>query len=284
MYLMEKIKEAVNKARSERYMTSVDEEQGAIVKNSDSFQIGISQKTNFDNHRSNDSLVYPIQYEESITHHVDAEILKEKRIITKNDKTPAGKAYNLLRTKVLQKLEENGWNSFAVVSANGGEGKTLTAINLAISIARDIKHTALLADFDLINPGVHRHFDYFPEYAFEDYLLSDIGLNKILMNPGIEGLLVLPGKGEVNNSAETLASPSVQHLANELKNYYQSRVIIYDLPPLLETDDALCFSSCYDAVLIVIEDGKTTEDDLVRMSEVLGNKPVLGTILNKSPL
>lgn len=279
---MERIKEALNKARIERRNSShQDESNDFVVDRVDGFYIGNHRdKTVFD--QPSQSLLYPIQYLKSISHPVDAGFLKEKRIIIENDQSSAARAYSLLRTKVLQKLEENNWNSLAVVSANKSEGKTLTAINLAISIARDIKYTALLADFDLLKPSIHQYFDYSPEYALEDYLLNHISLDKILMNPGIEGLLVLPGKHEIKNSAETLASPIIANLVTDLKHYYKSRIIIFDLPPLLEVDDALSFSSCYDAVLLVIEDGKTTEDDLKRLSELLDSKPVLGTVLNKS--
>ena len=68
-----------------------------------------------------------------------------------------------------------------------------------------------------------------------------------------------------------------------MKEYYSSRIVIYDLPPLLEADDALSFSSSFDAVLIVVEDGVTTKNDLIRIQQILGDIPVLGTVLNKIP-
>lgn len=279
---MERLKEALNKARIERNNPmSRGGYSDFLGDNTDGFNIGSRHEQGL-YEQVKRPLLYPIQYHESVLHQVNTKFLKKQRIITENDNSAVARAYNLLRTKVLQKLERNNWNSIAVVSANRGEGKTLTAINLAISIARDIKYTALLADFDLLNPSIHKCFDYFPEYALEDYLWNHIGLNKILMNPDIESLLILPGKHEIKNSAETLASPIVENLVSDLNNYYQSRIVIYDLPPLLEADDALSFSSCYDAVILVVEDGKTTADDLNRLSELLANKPVLGTVLNKS--
>ena len=285
---MERIKEALNKARSERYTlglnsnTIINENNPSIQKYSDS-RLDSNKEPGDNHHRLNSDFNSPIKYNESTSHHASQEYLKKKRIIVENDKSPAGKAFNLLRTKILQKLNENNWNSFAVVSANSGEGKTLTAINLAISIARDVNYTALLADFDMINPAIHTYFDYYPEYSLVDYLQHNIALNKVLMNPGIDGLLLLPGSNEIFNSAETLASPVITNLTMDLKAFYQSRIVIYDLPPLLETDDALAFSSCFDAVLIVVEDGKTTANDIKKIEGILGNKPVLGTVLNKIP-
>ena len=115
---MERIKEALNKARIERRNSSHQGESNDFVADSvDGFYIGAHRdKTVFD--QSSQSLLYPIQYLKSISHPVDAGFLKEKRIITENDQSSAARAYSLLRTKVLQKLEENNWNSLAVVSAN----------------------------------------------------------------------------------------------------------------------------------------------------------------------
>jgi Mrp family chromosome partitioning ATPase len=71
-------------------------------------------------------------------------------------------------------------------------------------------------------------------------------------------------------------------LVNELKNRYPSRLIIFDLPPLLSTDDALAFSPYVDSVLLVIEEGKTSKEDLLKVKGILENTNIIGTVLNKS--
>lgn len=190
-------------------------------------------------------------------------------------------AYNMLRTQVLQRLQEHNWNSLAVVSANRGEGKTLTAINLAISMAREVDKTVLLVDLDLRTPSVAGYFDYSPDQGVVDYLLHDVPLEKILINPGIERLVVLPGKGSVDHSAELLASAKMAQLVDELKNRYPSRIVLFDLPPLLSAADALAFAPYVEAALLVVADGETTKNDVKDALQLLKVTNVLGTVLNR---
>ena len=104
----------------------------------------------------------------------------------------------------------------------------------------------------------------------------------MLFNPGIERLVVLPAGRPTPNSSELLSSPKMAALVNELKSRYPSRIIVFDLPPMLSTDDALAFSPYVDAALLVVEDGGTTKDELVRAVEMLGDTALLGTVLNKA--
>ena len=97
-------------------------------------------------------------------------------------------AYRMLRTRVLQTLRENNWTSVAVTGPASGCGKTLTAINLAISLAMEVTHTVLLVDLDLRKPSIHEYFGYQPETGLSDYLLNDTPINQIMFSPNIERL------------------------------------------------------------------------------------------------
>jgi capsular exopolysaccharide synthesis family protein len=174
------------------------------------------------------------------------------------------------------------WNALAVTSGGPGQGKTLTAINLAISLSREIHHTVLLVDFDLRRPSIHRYLGLHPNHGIADYLIHDVPLNEILLNPGMDRLVVLPGKDAVFNSSEMLAAPRTAKLVEELKSRYPSRVIIFDLPPVLMVDDALAFSPFVDAVLLVVEENKATKEEIVRAAQMLSGTNVIGTVLNKS--
>lgn len=191
-------------------------------------------------------------------------------------------AYRLLRTNVLQRMREKNWTTLGVTSPSIKSGKSLTAINLAISIALEVNQTVLLVDLDLRNPSVHQYFGYQPEQGLSDYIHSQCNLNEILINPSVERLVVLPGRESILNSSETLSAPRMVQLFSELKNRYQDRVIIFDLPPLLSSDDALVFSPYVDTFLMVIEDNKTQVNDLARAKDMLKQSNVLGTVLNKS--
>lgn len=193
-------------------------------------------------------------------------------------------AYRMLRTRVLQTMRANNWNTLAVTGPASGCGKTLTAINLAISLAMEITNTVLLVDLDLRKPSIHKYFGYEPDLGLSDYLTGDATLPDILVSPGIARLVVLPGREGLINSSEMLRSPKMVNLVNELKYRYPERIIIFDLPPILAADDALSFAPYTDAMLMVAENGGTQRDDLQKAIEILRDAPLIGTVLNKAPI
>ncbi|MBL8225050.1 MAG: CpsD/CapB family tyrosine-protein kinase [Chromatiales bacterium] len=213
---------------------------------------------------------------------VPQETLLASRLIAAVPGHKNREAYRMLRTRVLQTLRNNGWNSVAVTGPASGCGKTLTAINLAISLAAEVSSTVLLVDLDLRSPSVHRYFSYEPEQGLSDYLKTEMPLHQILFSPGIERLVVLPGREAVVNSAETLRSPRMVALVNELKSRYPDRIVVFDLPPILAADDALSFAPYTDSVLMVAEAGNTRKEDLQKAYDLLKGTPLLGTVLNRS--
>ena len=116
-----------------------------------------------------------------------------------------------------------------------------------------------------------------------DYLLDHQPLEDLLVHPGIGHFVLLPGGRAVSNSTEILTSPKMLALVEELKHRYPSRIVIFDLPPLLYTADVLAFAPYTDALLLVVEEGKTTAEEVQRaLSLVKNSRPVLGTVLNKA--
>jgi len=190
-------------------------------------------------------------------------------------------AYKMLRTQLLQRMRSHDWSTLAVTSPASGEGKSLTAVNLAISIAKELNHTALLVDLDLHCPSIARYFGVKPELGLSDYLFDDILLSDVMFTPGIERLAVLPGGKPLIDSSELLSSPIMVNLARELKGRYPGRIVIYDMPPLLAADDMLTFSPNVDAALLVVDEGKTRKTELKRAMELLEVMNVAGTVLNR---
>lgn len=211
----------------------------------------------------------------------DPVLLEKNRIIAKREGDAVSNAFKMLRTQVLQSLRKNNCQTIGIISPGSGNGRTLTAINLAISIARDINHTALLVDLDMYNPSVAKYFGYETELGILDYFTDGITLDKLLFNPDIERLVVLPGKENCLYSSEMLSSRHMANLVAELKRRYPERIVLFDLPPLLKYDDALAFIPHIDAVLLVVEDGKTERQDLERTLDLLGETKVIGVTLNK---
>ncbi len=225
--------------------------------------------------------LHEMRYSQTRTVHCNAKTLLNNRVLCDLQPEKVISCYNLLRTQVLQTMRNRGWNSLAIVSPNDGEGKTLTAVNLAIAIAKEVNQTVLLADYDLQNPQIDRYFGFEVERGISDYIQFGTPINEILVNPGTERLVILPGKGSMANSSETLLSPRMVQLTEEIKSRYPSRIIIFDLPPILSKDDAVAFSPYVDAFLLVFEEGRTTREDILYTSALIKDKPVIGTLLNK---
>ena len=261
---MERIKQALEKARQERQQAG----PGAIA----------SRKQH-----TTASVPVNITYTHTRTVDVSNEFLDDKRVIAGMDADVYTNAYKILRTQILKRLRDNSWNSLAVTSPRNDEGKTLTAINLAISLSMEVKHTVLLVDANLHHPGIHTYFGFEPEPGLSDYLTSDTSISDMLVHPEkIPGLVILPAGKAITNSSEMLNSPKMSRLVEEVKNRYHSRIIVFDLPPLITTSDALAFSPHVDAVLLVLEERKTQSQDAIRAVELLETTNLIGTVLNKS--
>ena len=213
---------------------------------------------------------------------LNPEILKQRRIVSLQDDSPESEAFKMLRTKVFKLLRDNDWTSFAITAPTPGVGKTTVAVNLAIAMALDLNQSILLVDLDLKSPKVHWSLGLENESGLGDYFLFDKPLADILINPGIERLTILPGKGRINGSSEFLSSPRMKSLLNDIGGRNQSRIVIFDLPPVLATDDVLATTEYYDAVLLVVEEGRTTPEELNKTLKLLSGIKLLGTVLNKS--
>ena len=222
------------------------------------------------------------RYQFTEIHQVDQAWFKSNRLLGPGADQDTIHAYKLLHTQILKTMYQNNWNSIGIIGARSGQGATLTAINLAISIALEHSRTVLLADFNLRQPSIHTYFNYCPEFGIGDYLNDKADVLDMLFTPGIDSLVVLPGRERIIHSSEFLTTPRMSNLVQEMKGRYAQRIIIFDLPPILETDDAVAFMDQYDAGLLIIEEGVTRKSDMRRISELLGDKPILGAVLNNA--
>lgn len=209
--------------------------------------------------------------------------LRERRVLAAYEEGPLRNAYRTLRTQVMHRLRENGWKLLGVTSPGKQEGKTLTAINLAISVAMDVTETVLLVEADLRDPSLHQVFGLEDSAGLADYLLDGVPVQDLLVHPGIDRLTLLPAGRRIPNSSEALTSPRMLALIEDLKARYPSRVIILDLPSVLGDADVLALCPHIDATLLVVEEGRTTVQDVERALELLkGATPIIGTVLNKA--
>jgi non-specific protein-tyrosine kinase len=189
----------------------------------------------------------------------------------------------------MNQLNELGGNSILITSSNPYEGKTFTAINLGVSISQELDRSVLLVDADLRKPTkYHKDFavDFFGTDMTEglsNYLLGQAELPDLLINPGIERLVLLPGGRPLPNSAELLGSPRMVTLVNDIKSRYSDdRIIIIDSSAILSCADPLVLSRYVDGILFVVEHEKTTTAQLGKAMELLKDKPLFGIVVNKS--
>jgi protein-tyrosine kinase len=224
----------------------------------------------------------PIVYTATKTMTLPDHVVREQRLITGFDEGQFVDAYRVLRAQVLQQYRQRGWNVVGVSSPTDQEGKTLTAVNLSLSLAMDLAHTVLLVDTDMHRPTVHRFFGMGPCPGLSEYLLDNAPLAPLLIHPGIGRFVFLPGGRAIKNSAEALASPRMTGLVHELKHRYPARLVMLDLPPLLSRADSVGFLPQLDALLLVVEEGRTTSAEVEHAMDVLkGTVPILGGVLNK---
>lgn len=223
-----------------------------------------------------------IEYTQTRSLRPRAEVLAGQRVIAGLDGDRRAESYRQLRTQVLHRLRENHWRTFAVTSPNSHAGKTLTALNLAISLSMEVNQTVLLVDLDLRNPTVLQKLGIEAQYGLLDYLDSKVELKDVLINPGFERLVILPHLPGADQRSELLTSPQMHTLLHDIVNRYESRIIIFDLPAVLDDDDALLFAPFADALLMVVEDGVSKRSDIERALRLLRDKPLLGTVLNKA--
>ncbi|PKO80524.1 MAG: chromosome partitioning ATPase [Betaproteobacteria bacterium HGW-Betaproteobacteria-13] len=177
---------------------------------------------------------------------------------------------------------ENG-SLIMVTSAMPGEGKSFTAINLAISMAMELDYTVLLVDADVSRPSVLNRLGLPPERGLMDVLSGEVSdLGDVLLRTNIEKLSILPAGMPHPRATEMLASESMNRLLEQIANRYADRIIVFDSPPLLVTTEARVLATHMGQVVIVVEAGRTTHATVKQALATIENCPVKLMVLNKS--
>lgn len=222
-----------------------------------------------------------IQYQKTPVVRLDEKHLEQHRIVAHQKSHQASWAFDVLRTQVLQQMEEKGWRTLAITSPTVESGKTMTAINLAISIAQQPDRTALLVDFDFRRPRVAASLGLHQNLSLNEVLEGKADVAAALVNPGMERLVVLPTHRPIAKAAEVLSSTKVNHLIADLRDRYQDRTVIFDLPPMLVADDVMAVLPHMDCVLLVIANGASSEKEIEECMMRLSKSNLLGVVLNK---
>jgi len=213
----------------------------------------------------------------------DEKCLETYRIVSALQDAPERFAYKVLRTRVSQRLRSSQFNMIGITGAGQGEGKTLTAINLAFSLAQDVNYQVILADLDLRRPSIHEYLGLAPKYDLTNLLNGSSRLQDVLVCPNVNRLAVLTNQTiHRGDSSEILSSPEMASIVDQLKSLGQKTITIVDLPPVLASDDVIAFAPLLDTLLLVVGQGRCRRDELKETQELLRDSELLGVVLNGS--
>ncbi|WP_213254947.1 CpsD/CapB family tyrosine-protein kinase [Bradyrhizobium sp. sBnM-33] len=213
---------------------------------------------------------------------LSADHLEANRIVAYGTSSPNGRYYDMLRTQVLQEMDKKSWQFLAVTSPTSGCGKTVTACNLALSISRLPERSVLLVDLDLHRPAVANYLGMEGNGGVLNVLEGRTPLSSAVLQAriGPNSLLVLPGSVS-SNSSEWMASQTMGALLQTIKRDFRSRIVIFDLPPMLLGDDVISILPRLDATLLVAGVGSTSISDIKECQKHLQGSRVVRVVVNK---
>lgn len=211
--------------------------------------------------------------------------LEGHRIIAYDIADPRSKAFDMLRTQVLRTMDLKGWQLLAITSPKPGCGKTVTAVNLALSIARQPERSVLLVDLDLQRPHVATCLGIKPENGVLGVLEGQARFSDALVEARIrsEKLAVLPCEGSTLRSSALMASRSMSSLLQDIKREFKGWTVILDLAPMLTSDDVITILPQVDCALFVVAAGVSTVPDIKECNKHLDTTPVVRVVFNKAP-
>jgi capsular exopolysaccharide synthesis family protein len=209
--------------------------------------------------------------------------LEQTRIIAHGVGTHNGRYYDMLRTQVLQEMDKNNWQFLAVTSPTMACGKSVTACNLSMSIARLPERSVLLVDMDMRKPMVADYLGLESDSGIVSILQERCSLGSALIEASIgpSKLLVLPGEVAATTSSEWMASQTMGTMLQTIKRDFRSRIVIFDLPPMLVGDDVLSILPRMDAVLLVAGVGTTSVAEIKECQKHLRQSSVIRVVVNK---
>lgn len=212
-------------------------------------------------------------------------INSDNRLLTtiKEPHSAVSEQYRKLKSALVRLTNEDRFrNLLMVTSAIAGEGKSLTAANLAISMAQEYDLTVLLIDADLRRPSIHSYLGFEQTIGLSDCLQDDVNIGDAIVKTEIDKLSVISAGREVAKPLELFASKKMQDLMAEIKHRYKDRYVIIDTPPLLPFAETRSLAHIVDGVVFVIHEGVTPQESVAEAKEILKGCPVLGVVLNDS--
>lgn len=212
--------------------------------------------------------------------HLDSARLRDNRIVAFAGGHDAV-SFDVMRTKVIQQMRANGWRRLAITSPTASCGKSTIALNLAFSLARQPELRTILLDLDLRRPSLAATLGISGAGSFSQVLQGGSSFTDAGLRYG-DGLAIATNAGSVRNPAELLHGSSVPTALATIEATYAPDLMLFDMPPMLVSDDAMVFMGQVDAVLLVAAADNTTIKEIDGCERELASQTnVMGVVLNK---
>lgn len=174
-------------------------------------------------------------------------------------------------------------NIIMVTSARPSEGKTFTAVNLALSIAAEKDKRVLLVDADVLKPNTLRTLGLKERSGLMEYLLGDVKeIGEVMFRSNIDKLRIIPAGRSHHLSTELLASQAMHDLITEFSTRYADRVVIIDTPPIIGINESAVLANFAGQAVVVVEEGRSKLSDIQKAVERLNPDMAIGFVVNKS--
>jgi Mrp family chromosome partitioning ATPase len=207
-------------------------------------------------------------------------LLARNHIVTLEDVDPAHSHFDILRTKILRAMQKNGWTSLGITSPTSGCGKTTMALNLAFSLAHQPDVRTVLVELDLRRPSMAKLVGLRAPQSMASVLQGTRTVPESFARYG-DNLALGTNAQAVRDSAELLMNARTAEGVAAIKRAFLPDVIIYDLPPMLMSDDVMAFLPQLDCVLLVAGAEKSRLDEVDKCEKDLADQTnVLGVVLN----
>jgi protein-tyrosine kinase len=194
----------------------------------------------------------------------------------------AEEQFRKLRTQIFLQ-SPNPPHSILVTSAAPQEGKTLVAVNLAISISQEIQKRVILIDGDLRKPSISlgRHPD---SKGLSNYLSNQTPLSEILLNSEAENLQIIPSGPSSRRSSELIGSKAMWELLRTLRELGDDTYVIIDSPPIMSTSEPTLLSKMVDGIVLVVMGSQTPKESVRRAVKSIDREKIIGVVFNKIDL
>jgi capsular exopolysaccharide synthesis family protein len=207
--------------------------------------------------------------------------INERVVAFHNFDTVAAEQYRKLYIEIVQARRTRELKTLLMTSALAGEGKSISALNLAItSAAAGDQHSVLLVDTDLRKPSIHTYLGIHPKCGLVDYLLGDVEYSQIFFKTQIPGLTIIAAGRRVSNPTTLFASTRMEQLIRDIKSQKSYGSIILDSSPVLLTSESKGLLQYVDTAILVVRAKKTPAEVVSQAIKILGEENILGCVLN----